>query len=124
MKVLLIDDDPLVRFALASMLQPYGYEVVTAENGRIGTRLLRTEHPDVVITDIIMPDQEGFETIIEIKREHPDTKVIAISGGFRQGNLDILPMARALGADAAIAKPFEPSQLIDEIKRLTIPLAA
>ena len=124
MKVLLIDDDPLVRFALASMLQPYGYEVVTAENGRIGTRLLRTEHPDVVITDIIMPDQEGFETIIEIKREHPDTKVIAISGGFRQGNLDILPMARALGADAAIAKPFEPSQLIDEIKRLTIQLAA
>jgi len=124
MRILLIDDDPLVRFALATMLRDQSYEVVTADNGFLGMKLLRDTDPDIVVTDIIMPDQEGFETIIEVKREHPHIKVIAISGGLRQGNLDILPMAKALGADAVIAKPFEPSQLIDEIKRLSCPLAA
>jgi len=124
MKILLIDDDALVRFSLAMMLRDAQHEVVTAENGYAGMQLLRKERPDVVVTDIIMPDQEGFETIIEIKREHPGIKVIAISGGLRQGNLDILPMAMGLGADATIAKPFNPSQLLDEIERLGVPLAA
>jgi CheY-like chemotaxis protein len=67
-----------------------------------------------------MPDQEGFETIIEIRRERPDIGIIAISGGFRQGNLNILPMAKALGANAAIGKPFNPSQLLEEMERLKV----
>ena len=71
-----------------------------------------------------MPDQEGFETIMEIKRKYPHIKVVAISGGLRQGNLDILPMATALGADAAIEKPFKPEQLLDELERLRASVAA
>ncbi len=116
MKVLLIDDDHLVRFALSSLLREHGYEVVTASDGARGMTALISEHPDVVVTDIIMPEQEGFETIVQIRRDYPGIKIIAISGGLRQGNLDVLSMAASLGADDVIAKPFKPDELL---KRLT-----
>src|SRR5216684_229573 len=107
MKILVIDDDHLVRLTLSRILSHNGYDVVTATDGKRGMSVLREEHPDVVITDLIMPEQEGFQTIVMIRRDYPDVKIIAISGGLRQGDHEGLSMAASLGADEIIAKPFE-----------------
>jgi len=124
MKILVIDDDHLVRYALSKILSSNGYEVVTASDGRRGMVVLRTEHPDVVITDIIMPEQEGIDTIIQIQRERPGVKIIAISGGGRIRNIDFLEMAQSLGADDILAKPFEVDELLSCLIRLGLPPTA
>jgi DNA-binding response OmpR family regulator len=118
MKVLIIDDDPLVRYTLSKILQRSGYDVVTAADGKRGMLLLREEHPDVVITDIIMPEQEGIDTIIQIRRERPGIKILAISGGARIRNIDFLKMAHSLGADDIIRKPFEADELLARLTEL------
>jgi CheY-like chemotaxis protein len=120
MKILVIDDDHLVRYTVSRILKKSGHDVVTAADGARGIEVLGMEHPDVVITDIIMPEQEGFQTIVKIRRDHPGIKIIAISGGLRrgQGNLDVLSMAEGLGADSVIAKPFEPEELLAELAKL------
>jgi CheY-like chemotaxis protein len=123
MKVLVIDDDHLVRYALSKVLSSYGYEVVTAADGKRGMIVLREEHPDVVVTDIIMPEQEGIDTIIQIRRERPGVKIIAISGGGRIRNIDFLEMAQSLGADEVLAKPFESEELLSCLLRLGLPAA-
>jgi CheY-like chemotaxis protein len=121
MKILVIDDDHLVRYTLSKILSSYGYEVVTASDGKRGMTVLRDEHPDVVITDIIMPEQEGIDTIIQIRRERPGIKIVAISGGGRIRNIDFLEMAQSLGADEVIAKPFEADELLNRLLRLGFP---
>ena len=121
MKVLVIDDDHLVRYTLSKILQRSGYDVITASDGRRGMLLLREEYPDVVITDIIMPEQEGIDTIIQIRRERPGIKIIAISGGGRIRNIDFLTMAHSLGADDVIRKPFEADELLARLAALGFP---
>ena len=123
MKILVIDDDHLVRYALSKILLDAGYAVVTASDGRRGMAVLRAEHPDVVITDIIMPEQEGIDTIIQIRRERPAIKIIAISGGGRIRNVDFLEMAHSLGASEVIAKPFEANELLGRLIALGLPPA-
>jgi DNA-binding NtrC family response regulator len=118
MKVLVIDDDLLVRTALARLLARHGYEVVTAEDGERGFASVAKEAPAVVITDLIMPRQEGIETIHRLKQEHPEIPIIAMSGGGRFCDLDMLPMAKLMGADATIAKPFESDELLSLLQRL------
>src|SRR6201987_4887095 len=118
MKILVIDDDHLVRYALSKILLAAGYAVVTASDGRRGMAVLRAEHPDVVITDIIMPEQEGIDTIIQIRRERPNIKIIAISGGGRIRNIDFLKMAHFLGADNVMRKPFEANELLAQLTEL------
>jgi CheY-like chemotaxis protein len=124
MKILVIDDDHLVRYALTKILSSTGYAVVTAADGKRGMAVLHAEHPDVVITDIIMPEQEGIDTIIQIRRERPAIKIIAISGGGRIRNIDFLEMAHSLGASAVIAKPFEADELLSCLIRLGLPPTA
>jgi DNA-binding response OmpR family regulator len=123
MKILVIDDDHLVRYTLSKILSRKGYEVVTASDGKRGMTLLRNEHPDLVITDIIMPEQEGIDTIIQIRHERPSIKIMAISGGGRIRNIDFLEMARSLGADDIIAKPFEADDLLRRFAELGLPAA-
>jgi DNA-binding response OmpR family regulator len=118
MKVLVIDDDDLVRYTLSRILQSNGYDVVTASDGQRGMVLFRDEYPDVVITDIIMPEQEGIDTIIQLRRERPGIKIIAISGGGRRRNVDYLQMAHSLGADEVIRKPFEAHELLARLTEL------
>lgn len=119
MKILVIDDDPLVRYTLTKILTNHGYDVITAVDGARGYACLGHENPAVVITDMIMPEQEGIETIIRIKRERPEIGIIAISGGGRYGNMDFLPMAQSLGADAILAKPFEADELLSRLRELS-----
>jgi CheY-like chemotaxis protein len=117
-KVLIIDDDPMVRFTVSQILAQGGFAVIAATNGRRGMALLRTEQPAIVITDLMMPEQDGIETIIQLRREHPAIKILAISGGQRMGNLDILGSAQKLGAHDMIAKPFSAEELLTRLERL------
>jgi DNA-binding response OmpR family regulator len=84
-KVLIIDDDHMVSFTLSLILTEAGYDVAVAANGQHGMALLRAEQPAIVVTDLMMPEQDGIETIIQIRREHPEIKILAISGGGRLG---------------------------------------
>jgi CheY-like chemotaxis protein len=116
-KILVIDDDSLVRDTLVRVLERKGYQVLVASDGLRGLHAFRREQPDLVITDIIMPEKEGLETIREIRGECPDAKIIAISGGARIGNMDFLDVAGKLGASEIIPKPFDPTELVTVVSR-------
>jgi DNA-binding response OmpR family regulator len=115
-KILVIDDDAMIRNTIARILRAQSFDVLLAEDGVKGLASFRHEKPDLVLTDILMPDKEGIETISEIKREAAHAKIIAMSGGGRVGNADFLTMARKLGASDVISKPFVPQDLVDLIK--------
>jgi DNA-binding response OmpR family regulator len=118
MKVLVIDDDDRMRRVIGKILRLGGHQVVAAADGVAGMRTFRDERPDVVLTDIIMPEQEGLGTIMMLLRENPKVKVIAVSGGGQVGNVDLLEAARTLGAHDAIAKPFKPRELLSRIRQV------
>jgi len=113
---LVIDDDVIVRKTITRLLEDGGYKVLSAEDGLRGMAMFRSECPDLVITDIIMPEQEGIRTITEMRKARPDAKIIAISGSGRIGNADFLKIAQALGATAAISKPFDQDELLTIVK--------
>ena len=116
-RILLIDDDIIVRQTIANVLTDAGYEVVSAPDGVTGMRAYRRSRPDLVITDIIMPDQEGIQTLMEIHKVDPTAKVIAISGGGRTSNQRILDVARTMGASDTLAKPFDLEDLLRVVQR-------
>jgi CheY-like chemotaxis protein len=118
MKFLVIDDDDAVRYTVAKILRRHGHDVASAADGKRGIALVEDERPHVVVTDIIMPEQEGIETIIQLRRENPEIKIIAISGGFRTYNYDVLSIARNLGADDILPKPFEADDLMRSVDRV------
>ena len=118
-RLLVIDDDNLVRAALIDMLQTAGFEVVAASNGRLGLELLDTTPVDAVITDILMPEQEGLETIREARQRFPDIRILAISGGGAGGGeTQLLRFAESFGADQTLPKPFTGSQLVAAVRAL------
>ena len=114
-RILVVDDEELARYALREILQSAGHEVVEAINGNEGVALQRAQPFDLVVTDIIMPEKEGVETTIELKRDYPSLKVIAISGGGRTRTLDFLKLARQYGADKVLAKPFSEEELLESV---------
>ena len=118
-KILVIDDDQQIRELLHEILERGGHDVLQAENGLAGLRAVASEPVDIVITDIIMPDKDGLETITELRKNHPAIKIIAISGGGRQLNRDFLPTAQAFGADLALYKPFRPQDVIEAIEKVS-----
>lgn len=117
-KVIVIDDDPAVRDVLVAAFNRVGCETRWAVDGRSGVRLFDAERAHLVVTDIVMPNQEGIETILQLKRRERPPKVIAISGGGRLGGQDFLLWAKHLGADAVLPKPFRTSQLIEVARTL------
>jgi DNA-binding response OmpR family regulator len=114
--VLLIDDDAEMRESLALMLEDHGFRVLTACDGRRGLRMFREHQPELVLTDIIMPEEDGIGTLLQIRRERPETKVVALSG--RLDSWNYLPIAQRLGADAAVEKGRNPRILIETLSRL------
>lgn len=114
-QVLVIDDDPVARATMSAILQDDGYTVTCAVDGKQGLNEFRKCRPDVVVTDIIMPEKEGIETILALRAMWPEGPIIAVSGGGRIQSADFLKMARALGASAVLAKPFEPQDLLSRI---------
>ena len=117
-KILVIDDDKNIRSLLRDFLERDGYEVTEAENGKIGLRLLRENGADLVITDLIMPEKEGIETIREIRRDFSDVKIIAISGGGVVGPETYLEMAKSMGAHRVFDKPFNLKEMSEAIREL------
>jgi DNA-binding response OmpR family regulator len=117
-RILVIDDDPVVRGMLAEMLRREGYEVDEAEDGRAGMKKFREMPAALVITDVVMPEQEGLETLMQLRQESTTVKVIAISGGGRVGPDAYLNSARTLGADAILAKPFGHEELLDSVGKV------
>lgn len=115
--ILIIDDEPMIRHLATRILDRAGYRALSAANGIQGVACFRRERPALVITDLIMPEREGIETIRHIRREGADTPIIAISGGTLTGTADFLAMARELGATAILRKPFEPAELLLLVER-------
>src|ERR1700726_4302606 len=98
-KILVIDDDDGVLETLARMLQSAGFEVTVAKDGRDGLARFHSDCPDVVLTDVIMPDQDGIDTIIALRKVSRTVPIIAVSGGGRTHTMQFLEVARKLGAD-------------------------
>jgi CheY-like chemotaxis protein len=117
-RILVIDDEDLIREVIREMLEPEGYVVLTAANGKEGLRLFHKELPDLIITDIFMPEMEGLETIRELRRHSPDVKIVAISGGGERGMVSFLSHARRFGALRTLEKPFSREDLLNNLKEL------
>jgi CheY-like chemotaxis protein len=116
--ILVIDDDSSVRAVIVGALSDAGYEVMEAVDGQEGLKCYRNSPTDLVITDLIMPEKEGIETIMELRREFPQVKVIAISGGTRYGSNDNLRMAEQLGARRTLTKPFKIPDLLAAVREV------
>jgi CheY-like chemotaxis protein len=117
-KILVVDDEAIVRFTLKKVLQSAGHEVVEASTGLEGVASYKQSPCDLVITDLIMPDQDGVSTIKELKRDFPNVRIIASSGGGRTGNLDYLKLADLYGADATLSKPFSAADLLKTVQNV------
>ena len=117
--VLLVDDDDGFRHAMGRILRGAGHTVQELASGQEVPRVLHDTKIDVLVTDLIMPDVEGLETIRTVRRHHPGLPIIAISGGGRLTPESYLTMARGVGANRVLAKPFEPSALVTMIETLT-----
>jgi DNA-binding NtrC family response regulator len=109
--ILIIDDDDQLRTLLRQALEREGYTVGEAQNGREGMARYRATPADLVITNILMPEQEGLETIRVLRQESPEVKIIAISGGGQMGALDFLDIAAKLGSRRTLRKPFALQEL-------------
>jgi CheY-like chemotaxis protein len=117
-RILVVDDDSQVLQVVSEMLRIEGHEVVMAANGRQAIDQFENGPFDLVVTDIIMPEQEGLETIANLRRRESYVPIIAISGGGRAGNLDYLETARYIGADGTLAKPFGRQDLLDKVNQV------
>jgi DNA-binding response OmpR family regulator len=115
MKILVVDDDQPIRELFRTWLEKAGFEVYEAENGRKGAQLRRSQFIDLMICDLIMPVQEGIETIGQFREEFPETGIIAISGGGKIGPDSYLTVAEHLGAWRVFTKPVNMPRLLAAI---------
>ncbi len=114
--ILVVDDDVDFREFVTDLLESRGFIVYKAENGKKGVDIVKEEKVDIILTDMIMPEREGVETIMEVKIIHPEIKIIAMSGAMRRETY--LQIADGLGADATLSKPFKKQEMFDAIEGL------
>ena len=117
-KILIIDDDYHILLMIKKMLERAGFEIDLASNGNEGLELFKKIPFDLVITDIIMPEKEGLETIREMKRIHSDFKIIAMSGGGKISADNYLETAKIFGASTVLGKPFTQKQLVTAVQEV------
>src|ERR1700760_260563 len=110
-KILVIDDDPGFRRMIRMILTRMHHDVVEAQDGNQGVALFQAEQPDLTISDIVMPDKEGIQTILEIRALAPEARIIAMSGGGANLGTSYLTAALKLGANLILSKPFRPAEL-------------
>lgn len=116
-RILIIDDDDLLRGVLAKALTHAGHEVIQAADGQQGLDLFFATTVDLVITDLIMPVQEGVETILQLRQQNATIPIIAISGGVPNSKV-YLEIAEKIGAKRILPKPFTPQELIKVISEV------
>ncbi len=114
-RVLVIEDDDEMRNLLEKALKTAGHEVTSAADGHEGLKSFRAAEADVVITDLFMPNQDGIETMINLRREFPGVKIVAISGNVSAPAM--LSVAKRLGAVVVLEKPFALEALLDAVKQ-------
>lgn len=114
--ILIIDDEDILRRSISRMLKSEGHTITEAATGQEGFTLARTNPPDLLITDIFMPDKDGLEIIQELHQENPNLKILAMTGGGTTGEFNFLPQAKALGAHATLNKPFQFEDLLKTIE--------
>ena len=119
--ILLVEDDETLRSVLRQTLAREGYEVQEAADGRAALKALARSPAALIITDIIMPEMEGIEFIMSLRKANPKVPVIAMSGGGRLGGDDYLELAQAFGAAGILAKPFDSNQLLGMVRELLGP---
>ena len=117
-KILIIDDDPSILTMLKKMLEKAGYEVDTASNGSEGLKKIESCPPDLLVTDIVMPEKEGLELICYLKGKNPGLKIVAISGGGRFNYEGYLTGAKLLGADLIFQKPLVHKEFVQAVSDL------
>jgi len=117
-RILIIDDEATIRDLLIKKLEREGYETMNASDGKEGIRLYRENPADLIITDLIMPEKEGIETIMELRRDFQDVKVIAMSGGGKIDSGTYLQIAKTFGAIETIAKPFDLKEVLKTVQEL------
>jgi CheY-like chemotaxis protein len=120
-RMLIVDDDAAVRDSIQTLLGLDGHEVIEAEDGRQGEAAIKRHRPDVVIIDIFMPQQDGFETIRSLRRTYGELKILAISGAAEHRFGRALLFAQEFGADAVLEKPFQSDALRSAIRSLLEP---
>jgi len=116
--ILVIDDSEVMRALVRRMLERDDHSVIEAQDGEVGLYLFTSCAPDLVVTDLIMPNKEGIETIKEMRRMRPDARIIAMSGSIDVTGGLYLRVASKLGADEVLEKPFQPAQLLRAVDRL------
>ena len=117
-QILIIEDNVEFRNVLKDLLERNNYSVETAENGALGVRMYRENSADLVITDMIMPVKGGSQTILDIKKDYPRVKFIAISGGGLGTAEEYLEVARVLNARYTFKKPFSNEEFLQAVKSL------
>ena len=117
-RLLVVDDDADMRLTLKLALELAGYGVEVAANGKEALEAQRRQPADVLITDIFMPDADGFEAIDAFRRQFPHTKIVVVSGGAQFSKKDYLPDAELIGVDATLQKPFDVDALLGVLRTL------
>ena len=118
-RILVIEDEGDIRGLYSRILKNAGHDVIEAPDGKVGINLYRENPADLVITDIIMPEKEGIELIIELRGDFPDVKIIAVSGGGQfMASATCLSLAKGLGAVRTLTKPFSQQELVDTVREV------
>jgi len=121
-KIIIIDDDAQMRRMVGRILTGAGHDVREAENGCDGLAAIRAQKPDLVITDVLMPEKDGIETIRELRTADGKIPILVFSGGGQISNKAMfLDMAKEFGASASLEKPFRAAELLETVARLLSP---
>ena len=117
-RILIIDDEAMIRNLLVKILEREGYETVTASGGKDGLKIHRENPADLIITDLVIPEMNGIETIMELCRNFQNVKIIAVSGGGKIDPETYLQIAKTMGTIKTIAKPFDRKELLKTVQEL------
>lgn len=123
-RILVVDDEEQVRRVLRLVLERAGYEVDTAADGNEAVAAFDPSRHDVVITDIVMPEKEGIETIQELRQKSAGVRIIAISGGGRISPEEYLDWAKRFGVHCTFTKPINRDELLNTLAALTSSVTA
>jgi YesN/AraC family two-component response regulator len=122
-KVLIVDDNEDILISMRLLLQCAGYSVRCAQDGAEGLKLYREDPPDVLITDLAMPEMDGIEMMVKVREEFPASRILAISGFSEKKQADYLSVAKAVGAIETFVKPVESNALLKKLQTLVGPTA-
>ena len=116
--ILVVDDEPEIRELLRILLTGAGHAVLCATDGRAAAKVMEDHAIDLVITDLLMPERDGLEFIEDVRKNHPDVRIIAMSGGGHIARENYLKLAKGFGAHVLLEKPFEPKVVLEAIEAI------